>query len=65
MLIGNYGQSGMSAFRELAETNNICIAKEDSVLSNAQPAAFDEVGRIYVLAKTAKVVNSSVNNFII
>nr|XP_053651495.1 uncharacterized protein LOC128701648 [Cherax quadricarinatus] len=40
---GNYGQSGMTAFRELAEGNNICIAKEDSVLSNAEDEAFDMV----------------------
>ncbi|XP_069186198.1 uncharacterized protein [Procambarus clarkii] len=40
---GNYGQSGMTAFRELAESNNICIAKEDSVLSNAEDEAFDMV----------------------
>lgn len=29
----NYGQSGMQAFRELAEKNGICIAKEDSVIT--------------------------------
>lgn len=28
---GLYGQSGIQAFRELADKNNICIAKEDSV----------------------------------
>jgi hypothetical protein len=27
----NYGQSGIQAFRELADKNNICIGKEDSV----------------------------------
>ncbi|KAK4297501.1 hypothetical protein Pmani_030084, partial [Petrolisthes manimaculis] len=41
--MGNYGQSGMAAFRELAEQNNICIAKEDSVLSNAEDESFDNV----------------------
>ncbi|XP_071549706.1 metabotropic glutamate receptor 5-like isoform X2 [Panulirus ornatus] len=40
---GNYGQSGITAFRELAEKNSICIAKEDSVLSNAEDEAFDMV----------------------
>ncbi|XP_068233250.1 LOW QUALITY PROTEIN: uncharacterized protein [Palaemon carinicauda] len=40
---GNYGQSGVTAFRELAEQSNICIAKEDSVLSNAEDDAFDQV----------------------
>ena len=27
----NYGQSGIQAFRELADKNGICIAREDSV----------------------------------
>lgn len=39
----NYGQSGIQAFRELAEENNICIAKEDSILSNADEEQFEEV----------------------
>ena len=40
---GNYGQSGITAFRELADVNHICIAKEDTVLSNAKDEAFDDV----------------------
>lgn len=39
----NYGQSGIQAFRELAERANVCIAKEDSVLSNAEDDAFERV----------------------
>ncbi|XP_069676283.1 metabotropic glutamate receptor 1-like [Periplaneta americana] len=39
----NYGQSGIQAFRELAEKANVCIAKEDSVLSNAEDDMFDSV----------------------
>lgn len=39
----NYGQSGMQAFRELAETANVCIAKEDAVLSNAEDEEFDKI----------------------
>ncbi|XP_011297984.1 metabotropic glutamate receptor 1 isoform X2 [Fopius arisanus] len=39
----NYGQSGMQAFRELAERYGICVAREDSVLSNAEDAVFDGV----------------------
>ncbi|XP_076047779.1 metabotropic glutamate receptor 1-like isoform X5 [Oratosquilla oratoria] len=53
---GNYGQSGMTAFRELAERNNICIAKEDSVLSNAEDEAFDEVIRQLLEDQKARVV---------
>ena len=33
----------MTAFRELAEESSVCIAKEDTVLSNAEDDAFDEV----------------------
>lgn len=42
-LSGNYGQSGMTAFKELAEESNVCIAKEDTVLSNAEDSTYDEV----------------------
>jgi hypothetical protein len=31
LLSENYGQSGIQAFRELAEKNGVCIAKEASV----------------------------------
>ncbi|XP_050297132.1 metabotropic glutamate receptor 5-like isoform X2 [Anthonomus grandis grandis] len=39
----NYGQSGIQAFRELAEKADVCIAKENSVLSQAADAVFDNV----------------------
>ncbi|XP_017773261.1 PREDICTED: metabotropic glutamate receptor 1-like, partial [Nicrophorus vespilloides] len=39
----NYGQSGIQAFRELAEEVDVCIAREDSVLSNAADEVFDKV----------------------
>lgn len=41
--IENYGQSGIQAFRELAEEADVCIAREDSVLSNAEDEIFDKV----------------------
>ncbi|CAL4121485.1 unnamed protein product, partial [Meganyctiphanes norvegica] len=53
---GNYGQSGMQAFKELAEKNNICIAKDDSVLSNAEDDTFDEVLRHIMEDEQANVV---------
>ncbi|KAF2361120.1 GPCR family 3 C-terminal protein [Trinorchestia longiramus] len=53
---GNYGQSGMTAFKELAEESNVCIAKEDSVLSNAEDHAFDDVISNLLEAKQANVV---------
>ncbi|XP_048507154.1 metabotropic glutamate receptor 1-like [Athalia rosae] len=39
----NYGQSGIQAFRELAERSGVCVAREDAVLSTAEDAAFDGV----------------------
>jgi hypothetical protein len=39
----NYGQSGIQAFRELAEEVDVCIAREDSILSNAPDESFDKV----------------------
>nr|QRN45433.1 metabotropic glutamate 1-like receptor isoform X1 [Carausius morosus] len=52
----NYGQSGMQAFRELAERANVCIAKEDSVLSNAEDEVFDAVVRKLAEDQNAHVV---------
>ncbi|XP_075227650.1 metabotropic glutamate receptor 1-like [Lycorma delicatula] len=51
----NYGQSGMQAFRSLAETANVCIAKEDTVLSNADDEEFDKI-----IIKLSKDVNARV-----
>nr|CAI5831468.1 unnamed protein product [Callosobruchus analis] len=39
----NYGQSGIQAFKELAEKVDVCIAREDSVLSSAPDEDFDKV----------------------
>lgn len=52
----NYGQSGIQAFRELAERANICIAKEDSVLSNAEDEVFERVVRKLDQDQNARVV---------
>ncbi|XP_053699365.1 metabotropic glutamate receptor 1-like [Sabethes cyaneus] len=41
----NYGQSGIQAFRELAEKHGVCIAREDSILSNADDESFSDVLR--------------------
>ncbi|XP_058443037.1 metabotropic glutamate receptor 1-like [Malaya genurostris] len=41
----NYGQSGIQAFRELAEKYGVCIAREDSILSNADDESFSDVLR--------------------
>lgn len=41
----NYGQAGIQAFRELLAEVDVCIAKEDSILSNADDSAFDKVLR--------------------
>lgn len=43
IFLENYGQSGIQAFRELAEDTDVCIAQEDSVLSNAADEVFDKV----------------------
>ncbi|XP_031783306.1 metabotropic glutamate receptor 1 isoform X1 [Nasonia vitripennis] len=39
----NYGTSGIQAFRELAEKTGVCVAREDSILTSADDAAFDAV----------------------
>uniref|UniRef100_A0A336LKC4 CSON009533 protein n=1 Tax=Culicoides sonorensis TaxID=179676 RepID=A0A336LKC4_CULSO len=52
----NYGQSGIQAFRELAEKYDVCIAREDSVLSNADKSQFDDVLRNLEYDKLANVV---------
>ncbi|XP_068081159.1 metabotropic glutamate receptor 1-like [Anabrus simplex] len=52
----NYGQSGIQAFRELAEKANVCIAKEDSVLSNAEDDVFEDVIRKLAQDDNARVV---------
>ena len=53
---GNYGQSGIQAFRELSEQAGICIAKEDSILENAEDVEFDAVIRRLRNDSNARVV---------
>lgn len=52
----NYGQSGIQAFRELAERSGICVAREDSVLSTAEDGVFDGVLQNLDQDKAASVV---------
>lgn len=46
----------MQAFRELAERYDVCIAREDSVLSNADKSQFEEVLLNLEYDKLANVV---------
>ncbi|EDS30958.1 conserved hypothetical protein [Culex quinquefasciatus] len=52
----NYGQSGIQAFRELAEKYGVCIAREDSILSNAEDESFSDVLRNIQQDPNANVV---------
>ncbi|KAG5269845.1 hypothetical protein AALO_G00206840 [Alosa alosa] len=40
---GNYGESGMEAFKELAHKEGICIAHSDKIWSNADEHNFDRL----------------------
>ncbi|KAL7030586.1 hypothetical protein ACKWTF_006714 [Chironomus riparius] len=70
----NYGQSGIQAFRELADKNNICIAKEDSFQELIRNLEEDEKAHVIVcfcegltvrkLLMAIKYLNLT-NNFII
>ncbi|MEE6475057.1 hypothetical protein FKM82_010602 [Ascaphus truei] len=42
---GNYGESGMEAFRELASQEGLCIAHTDKIYSNAGEKSFDRLLR--------------------
>ncbi|XP_071448641.1 metabotropic glutamate receptor 1-like, partial [Hetaerina americana] len=56
-MLENYGQSGMQAFRELAEQAGvICVAREASILSHAEDSAFDGVLRNLAEDPAANVV---------
>lgn len=44
-LIGNYGESGMEAFKELASQEGLCIAHSDKIYSNAGEKHFDRLLR--------------------
>lgn len=52
----NYGQSGIQAFRELAEKSGVCVAREDSALSTAEDSVFDGVLRNLNQDSNAKIV---------
>ncbi|XP_061559474.1 glutamate receptor, metabotropic 5a [Phycodurus eques] len=40
---GNYGESGMEAFKDMAAKEGICIAHSDKIYSNAGERAFDRL----------------------
>ncbi|XP_047244718.1 metabotropic glutamate receptor 1 isoform X2 [Girardinichthys multiradiatus] len=42
---GNYGESGMEAFKELASQEGLCIAHSDKIYSNAEEKHFDRLLR--------------------
>uniref|UniRef100_H2VCM1 Metabotropic glutamate receptor 1 n=1 Tax=Takifugu rubripes TaxID=31033 RepID=H2VCM1_TAKRU len=42
---GNYGESGMEAFKELASQEGLCIANSDKIYSNAGEKHFDRLLR--------------------
>lgn len=41
--VGNYGESGMEAFKELASQEGLCIAHSDKIYSNAGEKHFDRL----------------------
>lgn len=43
--LGNYGESGMEAFKELASQEGLCIAQSDKIYSNAGEKHFDRLLR--------------------
>ena len=55
--LGSYGQSGMQAFRDYADVENICIDKELSILSNDADDEYDRLlGRLLEEPKTRVIV---------
>lgn len=40
---GNYGESGMEAFKDMAAKEGICIAHSDKIYSNAGERSFDKL----------------------
>lgn len=42
---GNYGESGMEVFKELASQDGLCIAHSDKIYSNAGEKHFDRLLR--------------------
>lgn len=41
--VGNYGESGMEAFKDMAAKEGICIAHSDKIYSNAGERSFDKL----------------------
>ena len=41
--VGNYGESGMEAFKDMAAKEGICIAHSDKIYSNAGEQSFDKL----------------------
>lgn len=40
---GNYGESGMEAFKDMAAKDGLCIAHSDKIYSNADEQSFDRL----------------------
>ncbi|KAM4522389.1 metabotropic glutamate receptor 1 isoform 2-T2 [Odontesthes bonariensis] len=54
---GNYGESGMEAFKELASQEGLCIAHSDKIYSNAGEKHFDRLlGKLRERLPKARVV---------
>ncbi|XP_077866543.1 metabotropic glutamate receptor 1 [Saccoglossus kowalevskii] len=53
---GNYGASGIEAFKTLAEQSGICIATSDKVFSNAEDKEFEHVILSLMKTESATVV---------
>ncbi|XP_027896560.1 metabotropic glutamate receptor 1 isoform X1 [Xiphophorus couchianus] len=54
---GNYGESGMEAFKELASQEGLCIAHSDKIYSNAGEKHFDRLlGKLKERLPKARVV---------
>ena len=53
---GSYGQSGLQVFREYADQEDICIAKEYSILSNDADVEYDRLLNRLLEEPKARVV---------
>lgn len=54
---GNYGESGIAAFKEMALKEGICIAHSDKIWSNAGEQSFDRLlAKLRVRLPKARVV---------
>ncbi|KAJ8347824.1 hypothetical protein SKAU_G00264130 [Synaphobranchus kaupii] len=56
-VVGNYGESGMEAFKDMAAKEGICIAHSDKIYSNAGEHSFDRLlGKLRTHLPKARVV---------